>query len=381
MSVDVEMIVVGGGVVGLAIADSLAGAGRDVLLVERHPRLGQETTARNSEVVHAGLYYPTGSLKARLCVEGRRRLRAFCIESGVPYAERGKLVVACEPGERPALEALATRSRANGVSDVRLLSAAEATAREPALACVAALHSPSTAVVDSIGLMLALEARFIARGGTIATATNVVGIGTSPGGFRLSMVSDGCETEVTCARLVLAGGLASSRLAAMLPPKPGSAPPPETRFAKGHYYTLRGAPPFSCLVYPLPADGGLGIHYTLSTAGDAKFGPDVVWSDEPTPAFDDPEGARRHAFARAIQRYWPDVSPDALVPAYVGIRPKIGGPDGPAQDFAIHDAREHGHDGLVALYGIESPGLTASLAIGAHVARLFQLESPHEPEH
>jgi L-2-hydroxyglutarate oxidase LhgO len=366
------MIVVGGGIVGLAIADALAGAGHDVLLVERHARLGQETTARNSEVVHAGLYYPTGSLKARMCVEGRVRLKAFCAESGVPYAELGKLVVACDPRERPALEALAARSRANGVSDVRLISAAEARAREPALACVAALDSPSTAVVDSVGLMLALEARYIARGGTVATATNVVDIDTCPGGFRLCMVSDGCETELTCGGLVLAGGLTASGLGAMLPPKPGHARPPATFFAKGHYYTLRGAAPFSCLVYPLPADGGLGIHYTLSTAGEAKFGPDVEWTDDATLSFDDPDGSRRRAFARAIQSYWPEVSADALVPAYVGIRPKAAGPGRPTQDFAIHGATEHGYDGLVALYGIESPGLTASLAIGAHVAELLK---------
>jgi L-2-hydroxyglutarate oxidase LhgO len=364
------MIVVGGGIVGLAIADALAGAGHDVLLVERHARLGQETTSRNSEVVHAGLYYPSGSLKARLCIEGRRTLRAFCAESGVPYAQTGKLVVACEQGELPALEALAARARANGVDDVRLIDAAQARALEPALSCVAALLSPSTAVVDVIGLMLALEARFVASGGTIATATNVVGVGTCASGFRVVMVSEGCEAEVGCARLVLAGGLAASRLGAMLPPRPGGEVP-LTRFAKGHYYTLRGAPPFSHLVYPLPGDGGLGIHYTLSTAREAKFGPDIAWCNEPSLAFDDPDGSRQLAFARAIQRYWPGVSADALVPAYVGIRPKLAGPDRPAQDFAIHGAAEHGHDGLVALYGIESPGLTASLAIGAYVAHLF----------
>jgi L-2-hydroxyglutarate oxidase LhgO len=367
LGVDFLSVVVGGGVVGLAIAEACARQGADVLLIERHARLGQETTARNSEVVHAGLYYPSQSLKARYCVEGRSLLAAFCAQAGIPYARLGKLVVACTAAEIPALEALVGRARANGVDDVRMLSAAEALALEPALSCSAALHSPSTAVVDGMGVMLALEARFIDNGGTVASGTSVVAIERNECGFRVVAVSQGCEAAITCERLVLAGGLSATQLAGLISP-PLRAPIPQTYFAKGHYYTMHEPAPFERLVYPMPVAGGLGIHYTLSTSGDVKFGPDVSWCETPNLTFDDETGDRRHLFVSAIRRYWPAVTETALLPAYAGVRPKLSRDPSITTDFAIQGPDIHGCTGLVALYGIESPGLTASLAIGRAVA-------------
>lgn len=363
MLLDFQTIVVGGGIVGLAAADASAASG-DTLIIERHGRLGQETTARSSEVIHAGLYYPNGSLKARLCVQGRQLLQAFCAEAGVPYLALGKLVVASTPDEVPRLEALAVQAHTNGVTDVRLVSAAHAQDMEPELTCCAALFSPSTAVIDSTGLMLALEARFIDQGGTVATATTVVAIERLNPGFRVITVSHGCEAAVTCRHLVLAGGLSASTVAQLITPPLQRVP--VTKFAKGHYYALTGPRPFSRLIYPMPTSAGLGIHYTLTTAGDAKFGPDVHWCENPSLQFDDPDGSRHRAFVDAVRRYWPAIDGERLVPAYAGVRPKLV--TSGAQDFAIEGAAHHGCDGLIALYGIESPGLTASLAIGRMIA-------------
>jgi L-2-hydroxyglutarate oxidase LhgO len=371
LSVDIETIVVGGGVVGLACASALAERGQDVLLIERHDRLGSETSSRNSEVVHAGLYYPPGSLKARLCVAGRQRLVGFCREAGVAIAPLGKLVVATDVSEIEGLERIAATARTNGVHDVALLSAAEARQLEPALACTAALLSPSTAVIDSHAYILAVEARLRDHNGVVALATHVVDITHEGGGFRLQTVSEGCATSITCRHLVLSAGLEASRAGRLLAPSL-SCPVPETRYAKGHYFALQGRAPFQRLIYPLPGNGGLGIHYTLSTAGEAKFGPDVQWCETPSLEFEDPDGKRRAAFATAIRRYWPDVREESLIPGYTGIRPKISGRGEPAADFAIHGPAEHGLDGLVALYGIESPGLTSSLAIGDLVAAMLR---------
>jgi L-2-hydroxyglutarate oxidase LhgO len=360
---DFQTIVVGGGIVGLAAADACVTSG-DTLIIERHGRLGQETSSRNSEVVHAGLYYPQGSLKARLCVQGRQLLHDFCAEAGVPYLALGKLVVASSPDEMPRLEALATQAKANGVTDVRLVTAAQAQDLEPELACCAALFSPSSAVIDSTGLMLGLEARFINRGGTVATGTSVVAIERLTPGFRVITVSHGCEAAVTCNRLVLAGGLSGSTLARLITPPLQRVP--VTTFAKGHYYGLTGPRPFSRLIYPMPANASLGIHYTLTTTGEAKFGPDLQWCEDSSPLFDDPDGSRHAAFVRAIRRYWPAVDGNRLVPAYAGVRPKLV--TSGDQDFAIEGAEHHGCEGLIALYGIESPGLTSCLAIGRMIA-------------
>jgi len=370
LSADIRTVVVGGGIVGLAVAEALVSADGDVLLVERHARLGQETTSRNSEVVHAGLYDPPGSLKARLCVEGRHRLADFCRRSGVPIANLGKLVVACAPAEIPALEALAVRAAANGVDDARLIGAGAARDLEPALACAAALLSPSTAVVDGAALMLALEARYLDRGGLVATGTNVVAIERADRGFRIVTVNGGCETAVVCHRLVLSGGLNASHLGALLAAHLRT-PVPVTHYARGHYFVLRGPRPFSRLVYPLPANGGLGIHVTLSTSGETRFGPDLEWSETPSLAFDEQGGARRTAFVASIRRYWPEVDEHRLEPGHVGVRPRLASRGAGPSDFRIEGPATHGLAGLVALYGIESPGLTASLAIGSHVADLL----------
>jgi len=367
LSVDFETAVIGGGIVGLATAAANAERNGDVLLIERHPRLGQETTARNSEVAHAGLYYPHGSLKERLCIEGRNRLQAFCAEAGVRYAPVGKLIVACDESEIPALVALATKAHANGVTDVCLLSGPDAQMMEPSLACVAALHSPSTAVVDSTGLVLALESRYIDLGGTLATGTTAVAIEREADRFRIVAVSHGCEAAVTCRRLVLAGGLSATTLAKLITP-PLDRPIPQTHFAKGHYYALSGQAPFSRLIYPLPSSAGLGIHFTLTTAGEAKFGPDVAWVDAPTTTFDDPDGTRHRDFATAIRRYWPALDEARLTPAYTGVRPKLAPAGAPARDFLIAGPEQHGCQNLIALYGIESPGLTSALAIGEWIA-------------
>lgn len=364
---DFETVVIGGGSIGLATAEACSQRSGDVLLIERHPRLGQETTARNSEVVHAGLYYPTGSLKARFCVEGRQRLQTFCSEAGVPYQPLGKLIVACNDSEIPALSALASKAKDNGVTDVRRLTAPQAQAMEPSLACIAALHSPSTAVVDSTGVMLALEARYIDRGGTIATGTTAVAIEREAAHFRIVTVSHGCEAAITCRALVLAGGLSATQLTNLVTP-PLPRPIPQTTFAKGHYFSLSGDAPFSRLIYPLPSSAGLGIHFTLSTSGESKFGPDVTWCDVPSTTFDDANGDRRRTFATAIRRYWPDLDETRLYPAFAGVRPKLATEGSPAHDFAIHGPEQHGCENLVALYGIESPGLTSALAIGEFIA-------------
>jgi L-2-hydroxyglutarate oxidase LhgO len=304
-------------------------------------------------------------------------MRAFCVGTGVPYHRVGKLIVACDDTEVAPLEALAARARSNGVEGIRLISAAEARALEPELDCVAAIHSPATAIVDSTGFMLALEARYIDRGGTIATGTNVVGIDRMPNGFSIACVSNGCDATITARTLILSGGLSATALARLIVP-PLAGPIPETTYAKGHYYALTGKIPFSRLVYPMPSTAGLGIHFTLSTGGEAKFGPDVEWCAEPDATFDEDGGARRRNFAGSIARYWPNVDEERLTPAYVGIRPKIAAEGAPARDFAIEGPKTHGCEGLIALYGIESPGLTSSLAIAKLVADRLSRELASE---
>ena len=370
MAPDVESVVIGAGVVGLATARALVAAGHEVLVLERHDGIGRETSSRSSEVIHAGLYYPPGSLKARVCVEGRDLLYAFARENGVPHARYGKLVVATSEDEIPALDRLAETARANGVVDVVRLSAAEVQAREPEVAAVAGLFSPSTGVIDSHALMVALEGHIRTGAGSVVLGTRVVGLAVrGDGAFEIATAS-GDENEravLTSRNLVIAAGLGATALGAALGGKPGYAPP-ATYPARGHYYTLEGRAPFRHLVYPMPHGGWLGIHLTLDVTGRAKFGPDLEWRAEPGYLFDDREGVRRARFVEEIRRYWPGVPEDRLVPAYVGVRPKIYAEGEPAPDFAIHTEGDHGIARLVALYGIESPGLTSALAIGAIVA-------------
>ena len=370
MAADVETVVIGAGVVGLAIARALTLCGREAMVLEQHGRVGMETSSRSSEVIHAGLYYPPGSLKAKLCVEGKTRLYRFCEENGVALRRTGKLIVATSAAELSKLEAIAATAARNGVTDLVPLEGDEARRLEPEIRCAAALLSPSTGVVDSHGLVSALEGHGAARGAAIVAKTRVTRIGRGArGDFEIETESAGEAARLTAKWLVVAAGLGATRLGKMLAAKPGYRVP-ETYPAKGHYFTLSRKAPFRHLVYPIPEGGGLGIHLTLDIAGQAKFGPDVEWKSEVDYGFEDADGSRLATFVRAVRRYWPDLPEGALEPGYTGVRPKIHRADEPPADFAIHGEREHGIARLVALYGIESPGLTCCLAIGEHVAAM-----------
>ncbi len=372
MSIDtVDAVVIGAGVVGLATARALAQSGLETLLLEREGAIGTGISSRNSEVIHAGLYYPRGSLKAGLCVRGREMLYAYCASHGVAHRRCGKLVVATAPEQVSGLEQLAGRARANGVTDLCLLGAADALALEPALCCKGALLSPSTGIVDSHGLMLALQGDFERAGGLLALRSPVQSIRVEAGSHRLEV--GGAEPTALRARHVVnACGLRAPALAALMH---GLAPVhvPRARFSKGCYFALSGKAPFSHLVYPLPQDAWLGVHLTLDLAGQARFGPDAQWLDvDAADAIDyrvDP--ARADAFYADVRRYWPALPDGALQPDYSGVRPKIHGPGEPAPDFCVQGPREHGIAGLVNLFGIESPGLTSCLALADEVlARL-----------
>lgn len=367
---DIETVVVGAGVVGLAIARELASSGHEVMVLERNNRIGAETSSRNSEVIHAGLYYPPGSLRAQFCVDGRDRLYRFAAENGVAAHRCGKLVVATEPGELDRLSVIAATARQNGVGDLQRLSAAATRELEPEVSCVGALLSPSTGIIDSHGLMNVLHGHIDHLGGQVVLGTKVLGVTSAPdGSFALETVSGVTSATLTTRRLVIAAGHDASRLGAGLRASRQGYVTPLSYPAKGHYFTLTGRAPFRHLVYPMPSGAWLGIHFTLDTGGAARFGPDLVWSDRVDYTFED-EGVRREVFAREIRRYWPGLPIDALVAGYTGVRPKIYPEGAAAADFAIHGSAEHGIDNLVALYGIESPGLTSCLSIAAHVARL-----------
>lgn len=358
---DVETVVIGAGVVGLAAARDLALRGHEVMVLEEHPIIGSQTSARNSEVVHAGIYYPAGSLKARACLAGRELLYRFCEENGVPHRRLGKLIVATSPGQVETLSAIRARAEANGVDDLRFLTRTEALALEPHLACEGALLSPSTGIIDSHAFMQALQGGLEAHGGQVVCGSKVTGLDRIDGGYRLT-VADGAEGfGLTCCNLVIAAGHGAPSLAALL----AGTRPPQAYFARGCYFSISGRAPFSRLVYPVPEPGGLGVHLTLDMGGQARFGPDVEWIDGLDYTVDP---RRADDFYAEIRKYWPDLADGALQPDYSGIRPKISGPGEPAADFRIDGPREHGHAGLVALYGIESPGLTSALALAGLVA-------------
>jgi L-2-hydroxyglutarate oxidase LhgO len=360
----VECVVIGAGVVGLAIARALAMTGREVVILEAEDAIGTHTSSRNSEVIHAGIYYPRDSLKARACIAGRRLLYEYCATHGVPHRRCGKLIVATNEAQIVELKAIQKKAHDNGVSDVVEIPAAEAMRMEPALRCVAALHSPSTGIIDSHALMLAYLGDAEAAGAMLALKSSLERVVVSPQGFELQVT----DTRIRASLVVNSAGLRAPRVARLIEGFPPGKVPPEF-YAKGNYYSLAGRPPFSRLVYPVPEPGGLGVHVTLDLAGQARFGPDVEWVDRIDYGVD-PRRAER--FYAAIRRYWPSLPDGALAPGYAGIRPKISGPKEPAADFLIQGPSEHGVAGLVNLFGIESPGLTASLALADDVAKLVQ---------
>lgn len=357
----VDVAVIGAGVVGLAIARELAQRGREVVVIEAAGAIGTGISSRNSEVVHAGLYYPAGSLKARLCVRGKALLYDYCAARGIAHRRCGKLVVATRPQDVARLEALAASGTANGVDDLRLLGRTEALALEPALQAAGALLSPSSGIVDSHGLMTALLGDAEAAGATLALASPVTGGERDGDRWRLCV---GDDFELGARQVINAAGLFAAQVAASL-----GAPTPRLRFARGHYFSLAGRAPFSRLIYPLPVDGGLGVHLTLDLGGQARFGPDVQWLPDTDPAALDyaVDPTLGSAFEAEVRGYWPGLPAGALQPAYSGIRPKLSGPGDAAADFRI----DTDTPGLVQLFGIESPGLTACLALAEEVtARL-----------
>jgi L-2-hydroxyglutarate oxidase LhgO len=358
----VDAIVIGAGVVGLAAARALALAGREVIILEAEDTIGTHTSSRNSEVIHAGIYYPAGSLKARLCVQGRERLYRYCMEHGVPYARCGKLIVATDAAQLDELEAIRAKAQANGVTDLVRISAAQALAMEPELHCVAALHSPSTGIIDSHTLMLAYLGDAEEAGAMLALKSPLLRARVRD--RRIELEVGGAEPMRVAARTVVnSAGMTAPSVARRIEGYPPEMAPPEF-YAKGNYYTLARRSPFSHLVYPVPEPGGLGVHVTLDLGGRARFGPDVEWIERIDYTVD-PGRAKR--FYAAIRRYWPGLPDGALEPGYAGIRAKTSGPGEPASDFVVQGPAQHGVAGLVNLFGIESPGLTASPALAEAV--------------
>ena len=358
MAEQCDVVVIGAGVVGLAAGRALARAGRDVLVLERHERIGEETSSRNSEVIHAGIYYPTGSAKAALCVRGKALLYRHCADYNLPHQRIGKIIVATAEAQLDTLRDYQWRALANGVGELPWLTRADLRTLEPEVEALAGVYSESTGIIDSHAFLLSLVGDLEAAGGVVALRTTVSRLATGDGRLRV-----GCgDFELEAKAVVNAGGLQAPALAARL----GGTW--RGYYAKGHYYTLSGASPFSRLVYPVARVGGLGVHVTLDMAGQARFGPDVVWQEDDDYRFDN---ANFDDFVAAIRRYYPALAPERLQPGYTGIRPKLVPAGAPAADFVIEGPRDNGVAGLVNLLGIESPGLTASLAIAERVVELI----------
>ncbi|MBM3359233.1 MAG: NAD(P)/FAD-dependent oxidoreductase [Betaproteobacteria bacterium] len=363
MTERIECAVIGAGVVGLAVARALAMRGREVVVLEAENTFGMHTSSRNSEVIHAGIYYPPGSLKARLCVAGKHALYGYCAERGIRHRRIGKLTVALDEAQIETLGKYRAQADANGVPDLKLLDARQSRELEPEVSCVAGLHSPSTGIIDSHGLMLAYLGDAEAAGAALALASPVASGSASADGIALNV--GGAEPMTVRARTVVnASGFRAQAVARSISGVPPATIPP-THYAIGHYYTLAGKSPFARLIYPVARPDWHGVHVTIDLGGQCKFGPDFEWIDRIDYRFDE---ARESAFYDAIRCYYPRLKDGALQPGYTGIRPKIAGPGAPPQDFVIQSPREHGVPGLVNLYGIDSPGLTASLAIADRVA-------------
>jgi L-2-hydroxyglutarate oxidase LhgO len=357
-----QILVVGAGVVGLAVARALAMAGHDVIVAEATNAIGTGISSRNSEVIHAGLYYPTGSLRAVHCPRGRRMLYEFCASHGVPHRKCGKLVVATNESGLAALSSIREQARINGVEGVQTIDAGAATRMEPQLACLAALYSPETGIIDSHRFMLALRGDLEEHGGSVAFNTPIEHLAPASVGWRVYFGRCGAESILVDA-VVNCAGLGAQRLAAATKDYPRERIPPLV-LAKGNYFSFTGRPAFSRLIYPVPVPGGLGVHVTLDLAGRMRFGPDVEWIDCENY---DVDASRAQAFYQSIRAYWPGLPDNSLLPDYAGIRPKLTGPGEPATDFIIDAPRQHGLSRLVHLFGIESPGLTCALSLAAQI--------------
>src|SRR5215468_2871573 len=361
----VDCVVVGAGVIGLAIARRLAEAGREVIVLEAAEGIGTVTSSRNSEVIHAGIYYKAGSLMARMCVAGKKALYAYCADHGIPHRNCGKLIVATTPGETEKLQSIRAHAEANGVDDMQLLTGEAARSLEGALNCDAALLSPSTGIIDSHAYMLALRGEAEDAGAALAFHTPLLRATVHASEI---MIETGGAAPMTlaCSLLVNAAGLDAPHVARNIDGMP-DALIPKPYLAKGNYFSCSAKAPFSHLIYPVPEPGGLGVHLTLDMAGQARFGPDVEWVDSIDYAVDP---VRAERFYPAIRKYWPTLPDGALMPSYSGMRPKIVPPQVAVQDFMIQGPREHGVAGLINLFGIESPGLTSSLALADYVELL-----------
>lgn len=365
----VEAVVIGAGVVGLAVARRLALAGREVIVLEAAETIGTETSSRNSEVIHAGIYYPKDSLKALFCVAGKKALYRYCDSHGVPHRRCGKFIVATAEDQMPELERLKAAAAANGVGDLEWRTPGEVRAVEPAVFCVGALWSPSTGIVDSHGLMLAYQGDAEDAGAAIAFLSPVTGGRVEDDGILLEVGGE-TPSAIKAGIVVNSAGLHAQKVAASILGIPSNAIPP-CYYAKGNYYSLLGRPPFRHPIYPVPEKAGLGVHVTVDLGGQVRFGPDVEWVE--TLDYDvDP--ARADAFYDAVRRYYPSLADGAIQPGYAGIRPKIQAPGEAARDFMVQGPEGHGVVGLVNLFGIESPGMTASLAIADRVADLLGVE-------
>jgi L-2-hydroxyglutarate oxidase LhgO len=371
-----QVLVVGAGVVGLAVARAAALAGHDVVVAEAGAAIGTGISSRNSEVIHAGIYYPTGSVRARLCAPSRRLLYDYCAAHGVPHRKCGKLIVATSETELAGLETLQAQGRRNGVEGLEVIDAAAARRLEPALACAAALCSPETGIIDSHALMTALRGDLEDHGGSVAFNTRIERLAPGKPGWNAGFSDQPLGREplgheplnhepewVHFDAVVNASGLGAQRLAAATEAYPAERVP-RLKLAKGNYFGLAGRPAFTRLIYPVPVPGGLGVHVTLDLAGRMRFGPDVEWIDAENY---DVDPGRAAAFYRRIRDYWPSLPDGALLPDYAGIRPKLTGPGEPAADFMIDGPRDHGLAGLVHLFGIESPGLTSALSLAQEV--------------
>ena len=366
MTERVDCVVIGAGVVGLAVARALALAGRDVIILEQADTIGAETSSRHSEVIHAGIYYPQDSLKAKFCVAGKHALYEFCDSRGIPYNNCGKIIVATDEEQLPELDRLKANAAANGVEDLTWMRPQDVTRMEPAVFCVGALWSPSTGILDSHSYMLALQGDAEEAGAMLAFLTPVVGGEILNRGIRIDC-GGATPLSIVADLVVNCGGLWAQSIAQKIEGIPESSVPP-TYYCKGNYYTLSGKPPFTRPIYPVPEKAGLGVHVTVDLGGQVRFGPDVEWIDR----IDyDVDPGRADKFYDAVRKYYPDLADGAIQPGYSGIRPKIQAPGEPAKDFVVQGPDDHGIDGLINLYGIESPGMTSSMAIADYVVNMI----------